>query len=89
VLRPGGRAVFLEPSTKTFPKVLPPELLAVAKDKPRFTLAMALWRFYSRGYGRFDEARFTSFFQEANLRFVACKETLAGLGYYGIAEKNA
>lgn len=89
VLRPGGRLVFLEPSVTTFPALLPPEIWNMGPRAPRFTLAMALWRFYSRGHGRFDEARFQRLFQGAGLSFLECRKAVSGLGLYGIAERSA
>jgi SAM-dependent methyltransferase len=88
VLRPGGRVVFLEPSVETFPALLPPAIWKMGPRAPRFTLAMALWRIYSRGHGRFDEARFQRLFEGAGLSFLACREAVSGLGLYGIATRD-
>jgi len=86
VLRPGGRCAFLEPNVNTFDTLVPPEILGQALDDPRFVLAMTLWRFYSRTYGRFDENRFRQVFTAAGLVPIRCETTLSGLGLFGIAE---
>lgn len=86
VLRPGGRCAFLEPNVDTFDTLIPMEVLGKVTEDPRFVLAMTLWRFYSRTYGRFDENRFRSVYANAGLTPLACETTLSGLGLYGIAE---
>jgi ubiquinone/menaquinone biosynthesis C-methylase UbiE len=87
VLRPGGRAVFLEP---TAPGVgLPSAMWARAFGETRFVASMALWRLVSSGYGRYDEARFAADFASAGLRLVECVPSLEGLGLFGIAERAA
>lgn len=87
VLRPGGRAVFLEPHQHAPDGLLPPEVLAQATADPRFVFAMALWRLVSRAHGRFDEARFAALFAGAGLSLLRCAPTLGGLGLYGIGER--
>lgn len=89
VLRPGGRCAFLEPNVNTFDTLVPPEILGKALEDPRFVLAMTLWRFYSRTYGRFDEGRFRSLFTAAGLTPIRCEMTLSGLGLFGVAEAGA
>jgi len=87
VLRPGGRCVFAEPCDASFPLLIPPEILRRAPREPRFVLSMALWRFYSRAYGRFDEARFASLFADAGLTLVGCTPALADLALLGVGER--
>ena len=86
VLKPGGRCAFLEPAGKAGTG-LPGEILRKGWREPRFTASMALWRLVSRGYGRFDEERFRKAFARAGLTLVTCRETLAGMGMFGVAVK--
>jgi ubiquinone/menaquinone biosynthesis C-methylase UbiE len=86
VLRPGGRCVFMEPKVDTLGVHVPPEILGKAWEDPRFVLAMTMWRFYSRTYGRFDENRFRSVFTASGLTPITCETTLSGLGLFGVAE---
>lgn len=84
VLRPGGQCAFLEPSG---PTGLPVEIQRRAFLEPRFVASLAFWNLWSRKYGRFDEARFRSSFERAGLEFVGVRETLCGLGMFGVARK--
>ncbi len=88
VLRPGGMCAFLEPHASAR-GLLPPEMLARAFSEPRFVTSMALWRIVSRGYGRFDERRFSQGFGGAGLELVRCIPTLFGLGLFGVGRKPA
>lgn len=85
VLRPGGRCAFLEPSASTFDTHIPAEISGQVLQDPRFVLAMTLWRFYSRTFGRFDEERFRAVFTAAGLTPITCETTLSGLGLFGVA----
>jgi ubiquinone/menaquinone biosynthesis C-methylase UbiE len=92
VMRPGARCAFLEPTS--FPEErghgfvdVPREIAARAFREPRFVTSMALWRIVSRGYGRFDEARFRESFARAGLRLLECRSTLGGMGLFGVGEK--
>ena len=85
VLRPGGRCVFLEPAAATDAPFLPAELGRRARREPRFVTSMALWRIVSRRYGRFDSERFAREFAVAGLSHVETRETLGGIGLFGIA----
>lgn len=87
VLKPGGRCAFLEPAGLPGAEWFPREVARRAFREPRFVTSMALWRVVSRGYGRFDDARFHAAFAQAGLRFVESRPTLAGLGLFGVAEK--
>ncbi len=88
VLVPGGRCVFLEPAAVDGP-LLSAEIKSRARAEPRFVLSMALWRMVSRGYGRFDAARFRSSFEKAGLELVGTEPTLGGLGIFGIGRRPA
>jgi 8-oxo-dGTP diphosphatase len=87
VLRPGRRAVFLEPAAVPDRPLLPGPMRARALREPRFVSSMALWRIVSRRYGRFDEARFRAAFEAAGLATVDVRPTLEGLGFFGVAER--
>src|SRR5947209_8595801 len=58
-----------------------------ALRQPRFVTSMALWAIVSRGYGRFDAARFDREFREAGIEPIACHPTLAGLGLFGVGRR--
>jgi ubiquinone/menaquinone biosynthesis C-methylase UbiE len=85
VLRPGRRCVFLEPSTRA--RRFPRAMALRALREPRFVTSMALWRVVSRGYGRFDRARFERGFGGAGLELVECRDTLEGLGVFGVGRR--
>ncbi len=87
VLKPGGRCAFLEPAAIPGSS-LPREIRARAFAEPRFVASMALWRLVSRGYGRFDEGRFRASFEAAGLVPLSIRETLAGIGLFGVAQKR-
>jgi ubiquinone/menaquinone biosynthesis C-methylase UbiE len=87
VLKPGGRVVFLEPASERRGVRLPPDIARRALKEPRFVTSMALWRFVSRNYGRFDRERFEQLFREAGLAPPTTRRTLSGLGLFGVAEK--
>jgi len=78
VLRPGGRAVFLEPAARTGLGWLG------LRGPLRFLLSMVLWRAFSRGMGRFEPDALTRLLSR-DLREVRVEPTLAGLGLLGIA----
>ena len=89
VLKPGGTCAFLEPQDVAGPSPLPRAILRDTFRDPRFVTSMALWRIVSRGYGRFDEARFSRAFGDAGLELVRCQDALSGLGIFGMARKPA
>jgi ubiquinone/menaquinone biosynthesis C-methylase UbiE len=86
VLKPGGRCAFLEPAGMPGSSI-PREIAGRALREPRFVTSMALWRIVSRGYGRFDEARFRSVFEGAGIELVRVETTLAGMGLFGIGRR--
>lgn len=85
VLRPGRRCVFLEPSSRA--RRFPSAMARRALREPRFVASMALWRVVSRGYGRFDAARFGRSFADAGLELVEHHDTLEGLGIFGVGRR--
>jgi ubiquinone/menaquinone biosynthesis C-methylase UbiE len=86
VLKPGGRCAFLEPAGMPGTG-LPLAIRSRALLEPRFVASMALWRIVSRGYGRFDETRFRAAFERAGLEPLVVRETLAGMGMFGVARR--
>lgn len=86
VLKPGGRCAFLEPAGLPGSSI-PRAIAGRALREPRFVTSMALWRIVSRGYGRFDEARFAASFRRAGLDLVRVQTTLAGMGVFGVGKR--
>ena len=84
VLRPGGRAVFMEPRRGSFS---PRALLALGKD-PRFLASMTLWRIAARMNVRFTEQTLPALLAEAGLQPLAADPVLGGLGLIAAAEKT-
>jgi SAM-dependent methyltransferase len=74
VLRPGGRAAFLEPAAG------PPSLRGALRGGPRHLLAMAMWRGMSGLHRRFDAAGLGSLAAAAGLVEVAVDRVLDGYG---------
>lgn len=87
VLKPEGRCAFLEPIDGDSSHALPSKILREVLREPRFVVSMALWRIASKRYGRFSSGRFSRSFAAAGLDTVACRETLAGIGMFGVARK--
>lgn len=85
VLKPGARAVFLEPAGGPFPV----SMRRRALREPRFVASMALWRMVSSRYGRFDEQRARALVASSGLAFVEARSTLDGLGLFVVAERPA
>jgi SAM-dependent methyltransferase len=84
LLRPGGRAIFMEPRDGDFS---PRALLALGRD-PRFLVSMTLWRIASRMNTRFDERTLPALLEAAGLRPLESHAVLGGLGILGVAEKH-
>ncbi|MBI2565770.1 MAG: methyltransferase domain-containing protein [Candidatus Schekmanbacteria bacterium] len=80
VLRPGGRAVFLEPAGGGSASWVLKSLSV------RFAISMALWRAASRHAGRFSEATLRELL-EPHLVDVATLPTLGGLGLIGLGAR--
>jgi len=84
VLRPGGRAVLLEPRDARGATLVG---LLRALGTPRWAMAAALWRTVSGAYGRFTFAALWGALEAAGLRVVSVEEALGGLGWLAVAEK--
>ncbi|MFI5302098.1 MAG: hypothetical protein ACHREM_28740, partial [Polyangiales bacterium] len=67
--------------------LLPSSIVAQSLREPRFVASLALWRLVSRGYGRFDEARFRRVMGDADLVLESFEPTLGGLGAFGVGRK--
>lgn len=83
VLRPGGRAIFMEPHEQRPPLA---EVVA-SRGGLRFLVSVALWRAFSRLHGRYTPGRFQQEFTHAGLRPLGCEQVMGGLGLIGWAEK--
>src|SRR5262249_3514652 len=83
-LRPGGRAVLLEPQEGLRATVLG---MARALPTPRWALTAALWRTMSGAYGRFSADALWATLEGAGLRVEKIEECLGGLGLLAVAEK--
>jgi ubiquinone/menaquinone biosynthesis C-methylase UbiE len=83
-LRPGGRAVLLEPlqgasaTAKGLLRALP---------SLRWVICAAIWRTVSAAYGQFTPERLRELLEEAGLRVVKLEEALGGLAVLAVAER--
>ncbi|HXN56808.1 MAG TPA: methyltransferase domain-containing protein [Myxococcales bacterium] len=84
VLRPGGRAVLLEPHAGVRATVVG---LARALPTPRWFLTALVWRVMSRAYGRFTAEDLRLRLAEVGLRVLKMEEALGGLGLLAVAER--
>jgi ubiquinone/menaquinone biosynthesis C-methylase UbiE len=86
VLRPGGRAVLLEPQ-----HALPGGAKAVfaALRRPRWAATALLWRTVSGFYGRFSRGELQLLLEAAGLRVLKLDDALGGLGLLAVAERPA
>ena len=84
VLRPGGRAILLEPQDGLRNTVLG---MARALPTPRWALTALLWRTASKAYGRFTSDSLWAALEGAGLRVRRIEEALGGLGLLAVAEK--
>ena len=84
MLRPGGRAVLLEPQAGRRATLLG---LARALPSPRWALSAMLWRAMSGVYGSPTALSLWSALELAGLRVLRIEETLGGLGLLAVAEK--
>ncbi|HYZ88058.1 MAG TPA: class I SAM-dependent methyltransferase [Myxococcales bacterium] len=84
VLRPGGRAVLLEPRAagNTTRKAL-----LRALTRPGWAVAALLWRTVSRWYGQLAPDQLRSLLESAGLRVLKLDEALGGLGMLAVAER--
>jgi ubiquinone/menaquinone biosynthesis C-methylase UbiE len=83
VLRPGGRALFLEPRHGA---PLTPGPRAWLRE-PHFAWIMTQWHLFGRWEGRFSRASLTGMLAAAGLRPLACDERLDGWGWLAVAER--
>jgi ubiquinone/menaquinone biosynthesis C-methylase UbiE len=84
VLRPGGRAVLLEPLAGARATVVG---LARALPTPRWFLTALGWRTMSRAYGRFTASDLRLRLTAVGLRVLKMEEALGGLGLLAVAER--
>ena len=86
VLRPGGRAILLEPQQ---------DLLAAGRGllralpDPRWALGALLWRALSGVYGRFTTGSLRTMLESSGLRVLRIAEALDGLALLAVAERPA
>jgi ubiquinone/menaquinone biosynthesis C-methylase UbiE len=81
VLRPGGRAAFLEPRAGSRP------LVPAFADGPRAGVSMALWRLMSRLHRRYSEEDLAALLRGAGFREVRAWPVLGGLGVMASATR--
>jgi len=86
VLRPGGRAVLLEPQDGA--RAAGKGLLR-ALPRPGWAIAALLWRTMSGFYGRFSAGQLRLLLEAAGLRVLKLDEALGGLGLLAVAERPA
>lgn len=86
ILRPGGRAVLLEPRAGTRATLVG---LARALPTPQWFLTALGWRTMSRAYGRFTAEDLGQRLTSAGLRVLKMEEALGGLGLLAVAERPA
>ncbi|HEY6107235.1 MAG TPA: methyltransferase domain-containing protein [Anaeromyxobacteraceae bacterium] len=82
VLRPGGRAAFLEPRAGR------PPLRGALAGGARCAASLLLWRGMSRLHARFDEAKLVALLDRAGLRHARAWSVLGGHGVMVTAERT-
>ena len=85
VLRPGGRAVLLEPQAGAKATLLG---IARALSTPRWAFAASLWRMVGAAYGRFLPEGLSEVITGSGLRVLRISEALGGLALLAVAEKQ-
>jgi ubiquinone/menaquinone biosynthesis C-methylase UbiE len=85
-LRPGGRAVLLEPRAGSRATALG---LLRALQTPRWALTAACWRAMSSAYGRYTPDSLSARLAAASLRMLKLDEALGGLALLAVAERPA
>jgi SAM-dependent methyltransferase len=83
VLRPGGRAAFLEPRAGR------PDLLGAFAGGARCAASLLVWRVMSALHTRFDEEGLAALLEKAGLRHARAWPVLAGHGVMATAERPA
>lgn len=86
VLRPGGRAVLLEPQDASPRRGIK---LLDALRRPRWAATALLWRTVSGFYGRFSREELRLLLEAAGLRVAKIDDALGGLGLLAVAERPA
>jgi len=86
VLRPGGRAVILEPRNACSATR---KALLRALRRPGWAITALLWRTVSRWYGRLAPDQLHSLLESVGLRVLKMDEALGGLGMLAVAERAA
>ncbi len=86
VLRPGGRAVLLEPQEGL--RATRDGLVRALPD-PSWAITALLWRTLSGFYGRFTPEHLRQLLGSAGLRVLKLDEALGGLGLIAVAERSA
>lgn len=82
VLRPDGRAIFMEPSAGRASWGW-----LIRQRSVRLLVSLGLWRFYNWLHGRFSPASIRAAFEQAGLTPEGTQSTLGGFGIYGWARK--
>ncbi len=85
VLRPGGRAVLLEPRAEA---PATPSLRAWLRS-PHYSWIMTQWHCIGRWEGRFTESGLRATLESAGLRVLHCEARLGGFGWLAVAERPA
>jgi ubiquinone/menaquinone biosynthesis C-methylase UbiE len=85
VLRPGGRALLLEPQHTTAAGTLGGLLSSL--DTPLWALTASLWRAMSSLYGALTPGQLGKALEEAGLRVLRLEDAFSGLGMLAVAER--
>jgi len=85
VLRPGGRALLLEPQQRTAAGTL--GRLVASLDTPLWALVASLWRTMSSVYGALTPKELGHALEEAGLRVLRLEDAFRGLGMLAVAER--
>ncbi|MFL5277353.1 MAG: class I SAM-dependent methyltransferase [Myxococcales bacterium] len=85
VLRPGGRALLLEPQHKGAKATLAGLLASL--ETPAWTLVASLWRTMSSLYGALSAVELSRALEEAGLRVLRVEDAFGGLGMLAVAER--
>jgi ubiquinone/menaquinone biosynthesis C-methylase UbiE len=85
VLRPGGRALVLEPQHRSAAGTL--SGLFSSLDTPLWALTASLWRAMSSLYGSLTPAELRQALEEAGLRVLRLEDAFSGLGMMAVAER--
>ena len=85
VLRPGGRALLLEPQHKSAAGTFGGFVSSL--ETPLWTLVAALWRAMSSLYGSLTPGELGRALEEAGLRVLRLEDAFSGLGMLAVAER--